>query len=95
MSKKLVPPITVAPERSGPFTITLTDGSYIQWDNQDGVFRIAYYGRKTARGKFFRETLAVAMKKQVWSKQINDILEYVEEREEYVAAVSSPKKMVQ
>lgn len=89
MTRHLTNETKVAPERSGPFTITLTDGSYIQWDKNEVLYRVAYYNRKTAKGFYLREALATAMKKQPYSRQVNEILEYLQERDEYVSSLSA------
>ncbi len=69
--------------RSAPFTVTLTDGSYIQWDKKDGLFRVAYYQRKAIKEHDLRSAISLAMKKKMYSVQMDEIMRWIESRPEY------------
>jgi len=79
----------VSEEKSVPFTIKLVDGSYIQWDKKDGAFRVVYYARKAVKEFDLRNAIALAMRKKPYGAQIDTIMQYIEQREEYADAISS------
>lgn len=82
-------PPAVNEEKSEPYLIKLTDGSYIQWDKQGPFYRIAYYERRAQKGSDFEMTLALAMKKPVHNSKVKAIFKFVESTEEYEDASSS------
>jgi hypothetical protein len=79
----------VSPEKSEPYLIRLTDGSYVQWDKHQGFYRIAYYERRAQKGSDFEMTLALAMKKPLHNSKVKRIFAFVSATEEYEDASSS------
>ncbi len=87
-------PSVVKIDNGPPFRVTISDGSYIDWDKKDGLFRVAYYKRSTAKEFGLRNAIALATKKPLYAPLVDILMKFIEEREEYANAISS-KEMVQ
>jgi len=74
---------------SKPNQVLLSDGSYVLWDRKDGYFRISYFTRKNMKGSDLAMTLALAMKKPVHNKKVQDVYTYIVSSKEYSDASSS------
>lgn len=61
-----------------PNRLNLKNGSYILWDTVEGVFRVAYYERRQGKGGDIKLAISVAIKKPLWSKEVQQISEYIE-----------------
>lgn len=77
-----------------PFRVVLSDRSYIEWDKSEGLYRAVYYHRTAAKGHDLRSAIGVAMRKPPYSPIVDIIMNFLEEREEYVNTLG-PKEMVQ
>lgn len=71
-----------------PNMVRLSDGSYIQWDWLDGMYRVAYYERKAQKGSDLEMTIALAMKKPLHNSRVKDIFKYISKTDEYAATSS-------
>lgn len=77
--------VQVDEEKSEPYKIILTDGSYILWDWQDGFFRVAHYKRSTKKGSDLEMTVALAMKLPVHNSKVKSIFKFISRTDEYAA----------
>lgn len=72
-------------EQSGPNLVKLSDGSYIQWDKDNGFYRVAFYERRTQKGSDLQMTIALAMKKPVHNSKVKKIFGYISRTDSYAA----------
>lgn len=73
-------------EQSSPSMVKLSDGSYIQWDKQNGFYRVAFYERRTHKGSDLEMTIALAMKKPIHNSKVKNIFGYISRTDEYAAS---------
>lgn len=60
-----------------PHTIDLSNGSYLKWDNQDGIWRVAVYERRSAKSFELANALSIALKKPIYHKDVKEIEKYI------------------
>lgn len=75
--------VGIKEEESTPNLIKLTNGSYIQWDNKDGFYRVAYYERSAKKGSDLEMTIALAMKKPIHNFRVKEVFGYISKTDEY------------
>lgn len=66
-----------------PFKVELTNGSYVLWDWKDGIFRVAFYNRTTAKSSDLEMCIANAMKKPIHNKAVVDLFGFIKITAEY------------
>jgi hypothetical protein len=75
--------VQIEEEESTPNLVKLSDGSYLQWDNKEGFFRVAYYQRSAKKGSDLEMTIAIAMKKPLHNSKVQNIFNYISKTDEY------------
>jgi hypothetical protein len=77
--------VGIQEKESKPNLVKLTNGSYLQWDYKDGMYRVAYYERNTKKGSDLEMTIALAMRKPIHNFRVKSVFGYVSKTDEYAA----------
>lgn len=65
-------------DASTPNEIKLSNGSYLRFDFSNGVWRIAFYERRSIKSADLANGIALAMKKPLHNSSVKEIIKYLE-----------------
>lgn len=66
-----------------PFRVEFTNGSYILWDWKDGVYRVSFYNKTSAKASDMEAAIAIVMKKPFHNKTVQDAFKFIKGTNEY------------